>query len=103
MFSKKVAALVALVIIASLFAVGCTTSTTDQTLSRGPQSDLSTIPLGSLTRDPVIAGMIGAINETNIYSTTEVMQNIPTRVYGTTGNGEAADFLYRKLSDIPGL
>jgi hypothetical protein len=98
MFSKKVAALVALVIIASLF-VGCTTNTKDQ----GPQSDLSTIPLGSLTRDPAIAGMIGAMNETNIYNTTDVLQNISTRQYGTAGNVEAADLLYSKLSGIPGL
>jgi hypothetical protein len=63
----------------------------------------STTPRGNLTRDPMIAGMIEKMNETNMYSTVDVLQRIPTREYGTTGNVEAADFLYRKLSGIPGL
>jgi len=99
MFSKKMAGLVVVVIIASLFVAGCTTSTKDQ----APQSDLSTIPPGSLTRDPVIAGMIGAMSVTNIYNTTDALQNISTRLYGTAENVEAADYLYSKLSSIPGL
>jgi len=103
MFSKKVAVLVALVIIASLVVVGCTTSTTDQTISKGPLSNLSTTPPESLTRDPVIAGMIGTMDKTNIYNTTDAMQRIPTRAYGTAGNQEAADILYSRLSSIPGL
>jgi Zn-dependent M28 family amino/carboxypeptidase len=47
--------------------------------------------------------MIGAMNETNIYNTTDVLQNIPTRLYGTAGNVEAADYIYGRLSSIPGL
>ncbi len=91
--------LVALVVIASLFVAGCTASTKVQ----GPQSDLSTIPLGSLTRDPVIAEMIAAMNESNIYNTTDALQRIPTRLYGTAGNVEAANLLYTRLSSIPGI
>lgn len=63
----------------------------------------STHPHGNLTRDPVITGMIGAMNETNIYNTDYALQSIPTRLYGTPGNAEAASFLYSKLSAIPGL
>jgi hypothetical protein len=63
----------------------------------------STTPHGNLTRDPVIAGMIAAMNETNIYNIDYALQSIPTRLYGTAGNAEAASFLYSKLSAIPGL
>ena len=65
--------------------------------------DFSTLPPGNLTRNPVIAGMIRAMNETNIYNTTDALQSIPTRLNGTAGNVEAADLLYSKLSGIPGL
>jgi hypothetical protein len=47
--------------------------------------------------------MIGAMNKANIYSTTYALQSIPTRLYGTTGNGEAASYLYSRLSAISGL
>ena len=60
-------------------------------------------PPRSLIRDPVIAGMIETMNETNIYNTTDLLQRIPTRMNGTDGNLEAASFLYSKLSGIPGL
>ena len=101
MFSKKkVAALVALVIIASVFVVGCTTSTSDS--SREAPSG-NTLPPGSLTRNSVIAGMIETMNKSNIYNTTDALQSISTRLNGTDGNVEAASFLYSKLSGIPGL
>jgi Zn-dependent M28 family amino/carboxypeptidase len=47
--------------------------------------------------------MIQTISETNIYNTTDALQRIPTRLNGTAGNVEAADYLYGKLSGIPGL
>jgi hypothetical protein len=101
MLSKKVAVLVALVIIASVLVVGCTKSSTSNLSSEA--SSGNTLPPGSLTRNPVIAAMIKTMNETNVYNTTDVLQRIPTRLNGTAGNVEAADFLYSKLSGIPGL
>jgi Zn-dependent M28 family amino/carboxypeptidase len=91
---KKVAAIVALIVITSLSIAGCTSSS---------NSNISTLPARSLTRDPVIAGMIGAMNETNIYHTTYDLQSIPTRLYGTAGNVKAAGYLHDKLSAIPGM
>jgi len=43
------------------------------------------------------------MSETNIYNTTDALQRIPTRLNGTAGNVEAADYLYGKLSSISGL
>jgi Zn-dependent M28 family amino/carboxypeptidase len=104
MFNKKVAVLVALVIIVSAFVAGCTTSTTRNTSNLSSQAPSGiTLPPGSLTRNPVIAGMIETMNETNMYNTTDTLQRIPTRLYGTAGNVEAADLLYSKLSGIPRL
>jgi Peptidase family M28 len=72
-------------------------------LSRIAPFGTSTPLTGSVTRDPVIAGMIGEMNKSNIYSTTYDLQRIPTRLYGTAGNVQAATYLYNKLSGIPGL
>jgi len=47
--------------------------------------------------------MISAMNEANIYSTIYDLQNIYTRLYGSTGNGQAQTYPYNKLSAIPGL
>jgi hypothetical protein len=98
---QKVAVLVALVIIASIVVVGCTKSTTSNLSREAPSGN--TLPPGSLAQNPVIAGMIETMNETNIYNTTDILQRIPTRLNGTAGNLEAAEFLYSKLSGIPGL
>ena len=78
-------------------------SQTSDLRREGPIWSTSTPPPGSLTRDPVIAGMIETMNETHIYNTTDVLQRIPTRLYGTAGNNESAGLLYSKLSGIPGL
>jgi len=102
MFSKKVTALVTLVIIASLLVVGCTSSQTSD-VSKGAPSGISTLPPGDVTRNPMITAMIETMNETNIYNTTEALQSIATRQNGTAGNLEAAYYLYGKLSGIPGL
>lgn len=62
-----------------------------------------TIAQDNLIRSPVIAEMITSMNETNIYNTTETLQRIPTRIFWSSGNLEAAEYLYNKLFGIPGL
>jgi hypothetical protein len=84
-------------------AVICTVFSQTNSLSWEVPYSISTLAPRNLTRDPVIAGMMGAINETNIYNTTEVLQSIQTRQYRTAGNNESAGFLYSKLSGISGL
>jgi hypothetical protein len=53
--------------------------------------------------DPVLGTMILQINESEIYRTTYDMQNFSTRQFPSSGNDEAAQYLYSRLSLIPGL
>jgi len=53
--------------------------------------------------DSRIAEMISKINETEIYNTVYRLQNFTTRVYGYTGNTNAADHIYHRLENIPEL
>lgn len=53
--------------------------------------------------DPVYAAMLLQVNESEMYRTVADLQKIPTRAYGTPGNREAADYLYRRLSAYPNL
>ncbi len=55
------------------------------------------------TYDPVLGTMMGRISESEIQRTVSDLQNIPTRAYPSSGNRKAADYLYRRLSSIPGL
>jgi hypothetical protein len=79
---------VLLLVVASLSVAGCTTNVTNTT-SPSPTS--------------TIAGMISEMNKTHIHNTIYALSSIPTRLYGTTGNAQAATYLYNKLSTIPGL
>jgi hypothetical protein len=97
--------LLSLVLSSSLAGTAVFSPITD--LNRSPlwyiYSSPLRIPPENLTRNPLIAGMIAAMNETNICNTDYALQSIPTRLYGTAGNAKAADYLYNKLSAIPGL
>jgi hypothetical protein len=53
--------------------------------------------------DPVLGDMISQISESEMYRTTYDLQNISTRQYLTPGNGQAATYIYNRLSAIPGL
>ncbi|MCM2464909.1 M28 family metallopeptidase [Methanoculleus oceani] len=53
--------------------------------------------------DPAIAAMLAEIDESELENTTYDLQNFSTRVYGSAGNREAGEYLYRRLADIPGL
>lgn len=53
--------------------------------------------------DPAVAAMIARIDAAEIYRTADDLQEIPTRVYPSAGNREAADYLYERLAAIPGL
>ena len=53
--------------------------------------------------DPAVAAMIEQIDESEIYRTAAELQGIPTRVYPSAGNRQAADYLYERLTAIPGL
>lgn len=53
--------------------------------------------------EPAVAAMLAEINETELWNTTYDLQEIPTRVYGTEGNREAGEYLYRRFSETPGL
>ncbi len=53
--------------------------------------------------DPAVAAMIAGIDAAEIYRTAADLQEIPTRVYPSAGNREAADYLYERLTAIPGL
>jgi hypothetical protein len=55
------------------------------------------------TSDPALETMIGRISESGIGQTVIDLQNIPTRAYPSEGNREAAEYLYDRLSSIPGL
>ena len=53
--------------------------------------------------DPAIMKIIGEVNESELRNTTYDLQAIPTRVFGSEGNREAGEYLYARLSSIPGL
>jgi hypothetical protein len=53
--------------------------------------------------DPIITEMLGKWKESEIYDTALALQNFVSRVYGYTGNGQAAAYCYNRLSAIPGL
>ncbi len=55
------------------------------------------------TYDPVLATMLSQISEAEIYQTAYDLQNCTTRYYPSTGNEQAAIYLYNRLSTIPGL
>ena len=58
---------------------------------------------GPYSRDPLIAGMLEQVDESEIYSTVLDLQGFATRYYGTPGNLEASAYLFDRLSRIPGL
>lgn len=66
-------------------------------------SEISTLPPENLTWNPVMAGMIETMNKTQIYNTIDMLQRIPTRKFGTTGNLNASELLFERLSGIRGL
>jgi len=53
--------------------------------------------------DPAIAAMLAEIDESELRNTTYDLQNISTRVYGSAGNRETGEYLYRRLASIPGI
>lgn len=65
--------------------------------SAGMQTDAGS------TYDPVLAAMIGKLDETRIHQATWDLQNFTTRVYPSPGNTAAATYLYDRLDAIPGL
>ena len=56
-----------------------------------------------LVQDNLVAEMISKMNTTEIYNTVYALQNLTTRIYGYSGNVEAATYLYNRLSNISGL
>jgi len=53
--------------------------------------------------DPEIAALLAEIDEAELYGTVCDLQNFSTRAFGTDGNREAGEYLYRRLDEIPGL
>jgi len=53
--------------------------------------------------NPVLGSMIVQVNESEIYRTTSDLQNFSTRHYPSSGNELAGQYLYSRLSGIPGL
>jgi len=53
--------------------------------------------------DETVAEMISQISESEIYDTAYDLQNFLTRRHGTSGNVEAAAYLYDRLANISGL
>lgn len=53
--------------------------------------------------DPAIAGIIAEIDESELQHTVSALQEIPTRAFGSGGNRAAGEYLYARLTDIPGL
>jgi hypothetical protein len=56
-----------------------------------------------LAKDDIIAEMISQMSTTGIYNTVYTLQNFMTRRYGTSGNVDAATYIYNRLSNIPRL
>jgi hypothetical protein len=75
----------------------------DSCIYHPPHSTISSIPQPWLEYDPVLGNMISQMNESEIYHTTYDLQNFSTRKYSSPGNTEAADYLYNRLVNIPGL
>ena len=65
--------------------------------------DSSDLTSADLSRNPVIVAMIENMDGASIYTTTDILQRIPTRAYGMAGNEEASSYLYGELSGIQGL
>ncbi len=53
--------------------------------------------------DPAIAAMLAEIDESELRNTTYDLQNFSTRAFGSAGNREAGEYLYRRLASVPGL
>ncbi|MGA7075229.1 MAG: M28 family peptidase [Halobacteriota archaeon] len=101
---KQALPIIAVILLVLMIAVaGCVSNPTTSPQSSASATASATASGWTSINDSVIAGMIETMNETNIYSTTDVLQRIPTRLYGTAGNLQSAGFLYSKLSSIPGL
>lgn len=60
-------------------------------------------PEGGRAYDPAVAAMLAEINETELRITTSDLQGFETRAFGTDGNREAGDYLYRRFAGIPEL
>ena len=60
-------------------------------------------PHVSSTQDPIIAEMISKTSESEIYDTVYHLQNFTTRRYNSSGNLEAATYLYNRFRSISGL
>lgn len=58
---------------------------------------------GQSVPDSVTMEMISRVNESEIYDTVYRLQNFTTRKYGSSGNAEAAAYLYGRLDNIFGL
>ena len=56
-----------------------------------------------VTEESMIAEMIAQMNTTEIYNTVYDLQNFITRRYWTSGNVDAAAYIYNRLSNIAGL
>ncbi|MGE5379383.1 MAG: M28 family metallopeptidase [Candidatus Saccharibacteria bacterium] len=59
--------------------------------------------LSKLSRDPIISEMMGQMDEREIGSTVNDLQNFTTRHYGYAGNQAAAVYLFNRLNNISGL
>ena len=79
-------ALLVLIVADSCFLIGFTPATTTELIQGG-----------------LIAEMISKINETGIYNTVYAFQNLTTRIYGSSGNVDAATYLHNRLNSIPHL
>jgi hypothetical protein len=53
--------------------------------------------------DPVLGRMVSQVSESEIYRTTRDLQDFSTRRYPSAGNQQAAEYLTRRLTAIPGL
>ena len=51
----------------------------------------------------LVSEMISEMNETEIYNSINALQGFITREYGTPGNMQSGDYIYNKLSSLPGL
>jgi len=65
--------------------------------------DLSSLSAEAFEYDPVIGEMCSQISESAIYQTAYDLQSISTRRYPSTGNRQAATYIFDRLSAIPGL
>ena len=53
--------------------------------------------------DPLLGTMMVQVNESEIYQSTSDLQKFSTREYPSSGNEQAGQYLYSRLSTIPGL